>query len=77
MAVSRTAAKQTVRRADALEIFVWEGKDKRGIKMKGEQPAKTAALVKAELRRQGITVTGIKPKPKALFGGKGKKVTSK
>ncbi|WP_159017308.1 type II secretion system F family protein [Cognatiluteimonas profundi] len=77
MAVTRTAAKQTARRADALEIFVWEGKDKRGIKMKGEQPAKNAALVKAELRRQGITVTGIKPKPKALFGGAGKKVSPK
>ena len=77
MAVSRTAAKQTVRRANALEIFVWEGKDKRGIKMKGEQPAKNAALVKAELRRQGITVTGIKPKAKPLFGGAGKKVSAK
>src|SRR6476469_8662257 len=77
MAVTRAAAKQTVRRAEAMEIFVWEGKDKRGIKMKGEQPAKNANLVKAELRRQGITVTGIKPKPKSLFGGKGKKVTAK
>ena len=77
MAVSRTAAKQTVRRAEPLMIFVWEGKDKRGIKMKGEQPAKNAALVKAELRRQGITVIGIKPKPKALFGGAGKKVSPK
>jgi type IV pilus assembly protein PilC len=77
MAVSRSAAKQTVRRADALEIFVWVGRDKRGTVMKGEQPAKTSGLVKAELRRQGITVTSIKPKPKSLFGGAGKKVTAK
>jgi type IV pilus assembly protein PilC len=77
MAVSRSAAKQTVRRAEPMEIFVWVGKDKRGTVMKGEQPAKTSALVKAELRRQGITVTSIKPKPKSLFGSKGKKVSAK
>jgi type IV pilus assembly protein PilC len=77
MAVTRTAAKQTVRRPDPLEIFVWEGKDKRGVKMKGEQPAKNANLVRAELRRQGIMPTVVKPKPKPLFGGKGKRITSK
>jgi type IV pilus assembly protein PilC len=77
MAVTRTAAKQTTRRPDPLEIFVWEGKDKRGVKMKGEQPAKNANLVRAELRRQGIMPTVVKPKPKALFGGKGKRITAK
>ena len=78
MAVTRTAAKKTViRRPDPLEIFVWEGKDKRGVKMKGEQPAKNANLVRAELRRQGIMPTVVKPKPKSLFGGKGKRITSK
>ena len=77
MAVTRTAAKQTTRRPDPLEIFVWEGKDKRGVKMKGEQPAKNANLVRAELRRQGITPTVVKSKPKPLFGGKGKRITSK
>jgi type IV pilus assembly protein PilC len=77
MAVTRTAAKQTVRRVEPLEIFVWEGKDKRGTKMKGEQPSKNANLVRAELRRMGITPSVVKPKPKALFGGAGKKVTPK
>ena len=78
MAVTRTAAKKTVaRRPDPLEIFVWEGKDKRGVVMKGEQPAKNANLVRAELRRQGIMPTVVKPKPKSLFGGKGKRITSK
>ena len=33
------------RAADAMQIFIWEGKDKRGIKIKGEQPAKNASLV--------------------------------
>ncbi|MGV8961020.1 MAG: type II secretion system F family protein [Stenotrophomonas sp.] len=57
--------------------FVWEGTDKRGIKMKGEQQAKNANLLRAELRKQGITPTVVKPKPKPLFGAAGSKVTAK
>lgn len=78
MAASRSVAKpETVRRAEALPIFVWQGTDKRGVKMKGEVPAKNANLVRAELRRQGITPTVVKPKPKPLFGGAGKPITAK
>ena len=77
MAVTRPAAKRAVRNPDPLQIFVWEGKDKRGTTMKGEQPSKNANLVRAELRRQGITPTVVKPKPKPLFGGAGKRVTPK
>ena len=77
MAVTRSAANKTVRPVDPMQVFVWEGKDKRGTVMKGEQPAKTANLVRAELRRQGITPTVVKPKPKPLFGGAGKRVTPK
>ncbi|GAB3348798.1 type II secretion system F family protein [Lysobacter tyrosinilyticus] len=58
-----------------MPVFVWEGTDKRGIKMKGEQSATTANLVRAELRRQGITPLVIKVKPKPLFGGAGKRIT--
>jgi type IV pilus assembly protein PilC len=59
---ARTAAKQpaAVRRADAMPIFVWEGNDKRGVKMKGESAARNANLVRAELRKQGITPTVVK-----------------
>ncbi len=42
--------------------------DKRGVKMKGEQVAKNANLLRAELRRQGINPGTVKPKPKPLFG---------
>ncbi|MCA1715070.1 MAG: type II secretion system F family protein, partial [Gammaproteobacteria bacterium] len=77
MAVTRPVAKRVVRRPDPLETFVWEGKDKRGVTMKGEQPAKNANLVRADLRRQGITPTVVKPKPKPLFGGAGKKISAK
>ncbi|MBF6025881.1 type II secretion system F family protein [Lysobacter niastensis] len=58
-----------------MPTFVWEGTDKRGVKMKGEQPAKNANLVRADLRRQGITPQVVKVKPKPLFGSAGKRVT--
>jgi type IV pilus assembly protein PilC len=73
MAASRSATKTGLR--DDLKLFVWEGTDKRGVKMKGEQSAKSENFVRAELRRQGINPTVVKPKPKPLFGGAGKKVT--
>jgi type IV pilus assembly protein PilC len=77
MAVTRSAAKKATRRADTLEVFLWEGKDKRGVKMKGEQPAKNESFVRAELRRQGITPTVVKSKKKPLFGSSGGKIKGK
>jgi len=76
-AARRAAAKPAVRRADVMPTFIWVGNDKRGMKMKGEQQAKTANALRAELRKQGITPTVVKPKPKDLFGGAGKRVTPK
>lgn len=76
MAVTRKAARPAASRSDGLEVFVWEGKDKRGTKMKGEQPSKSAALLRAELRRQGIAPTVVKTKPKPLFGASGKPITA-
>ncbi|MBT2747915.1 MULTISPECIES: type II secretion system F family protein [unclassified Lysobacter] len=79
MSATRTATKQAtqtaVRRANPLDMFVWQGTDKRGIKMKGEQAAKNANLLRAELRRQGITPTVVKPKGKPLFGASGSRIT--
>ncbi|MEG3156686.1 type II secretion system F family protein [Lysobacter zhanggongensis] len=78
MSATRTATKPTatpVRRAEALSLFVWEGTDKRGVVMKGEQVAKNANFLRAELRRQGITPKVVRPKPKPLFGGAGKRIT--
>jgi len=60
------------------EMFVWEGKDLRsGKKVKGEMTGTSDALIKATLRRQGINPTVVKKKPKSLFGGGGKAITSK
>ena len=80
MAASRTAAKTapaSERAGNQMPTFVWEGNDKRGIKMKGEQQAKNGNLLRAELRRLGITPTVVKPKPKPLFGAAGSKVGAK
>ncbi len=60
-----------------LEVFTWEGKDKRGKSLKGERSGRNEMLVKAELRQQGIIPSRVKKKPKALFGGTGKSITAK
>src|SRR5215831_3307055 len=57
-----------------LETFVWVGIDKRGTKIKGEYQAKNPSLVRAELRRQGINPTSVKPKAKPLFGSSGRRI---
>lgn len=79
MSVSRSAIKKepVARATMELQPFVWEGTDKRGIKMKGEQLAKNANLLRAELRRQGISPGQVKVKPKPLFGAAGKAITAK
>ena len=79
MAVTKNAARTAAapRRPDPMTVFVWEGNDKRGVKMKGEQQAKSANLLRAELRKQGITPSMVKPKPKPLFGSSGKTVKPK
>jgi len=62
----------------ANDIFVWEGSDRKGAKVRGESNGSSAALIKAELRRQGIKPTKVRKKPKPLFGGSaaGKKITA-
>lgn len=56
---------------DAKTLFVWEGKDSKGQTVKGEMSSKSADLIKAQLRRQGITPTKVK-KQKPIKGGKNK-----
>ncbi|MDY6829470.1 MAG: type II secretion system F family protein [Pseudomonadota bacterium] len=57
------------------QLFLWQGVDRRGNKAKGEIEGASAALVKAQLRKQGINATRVKKKPKPLFSFGGKKIT--
>ena len=54
-------------------LFVWEGVDRKGTRVKGEAQASNEILLKADLRRQGINPLKVKKKPKPLFN-KGKKI---
>jgi len=79
MSATRNAVKNDpiARNTNQLLPFVWEGTDKRGVKMKGEQQAKNLNMVRAELRKQGISPTVVKPKQKPLFGAAGSRITPK
>jgi len=77
MAVAVKTRPLPTRKGSELQTFTWAGKDKRGTVMKGEQLAKNANLLKAELRRQGITPSTVKAKAKPLFGSAGKAITAK
>ena len=80
MAATRPVAKSkppVERAGNTMPMFTWEGTDKRGTKMKGEQQAKNVNLLRAELRRLGITPTVVKPKAKPLFGSAGKTISAR
>lgn len=62
-------------KAQKLESYIWEGKDRKGNKSKGELNGSSLALVKAQLRKQGVIPDKVKKKPKPLFGGGSKKIT--
>lgn len=70
-AATKTPPKPAKDNKPKEEMFEWEGKDKAGKVVKGEQPAASEALVKAILRRRGINPTKVRKKAKPLFGGGG------
>lgn len=55
------------KKVKAQPIFLWQGTNKNGRKVKGEHAGDSANFVKAHLRRQGITPLKVKKKPKDLF----------
>lgn len=58
----------------AQVVYIWQGVDKNGKKTKGEIPGSSQALVKAQLRKQGVNPTKVKRKPKDLFGPKKQRI---
>lgn len=60
-------------KAIKTSTFSWEGTDKKGAKIKGETSGQNPALVKAQLRKQGINPTKVRKKSASLFSA-GKKI---
>lgn len=76
MAISNTA-KQKVATPKALDVFIWQGVNRKGKKVNGELSATSMLELKAQLRKQGITPGRIKKKAKPLLGvGQDKKITA-
>lgn len=50
--------------------FAWEARDRRGAKIRGETRAASLNLVRADLRRQGVTPIWVKKKAEPLLAGK-------
>lgn len=60
-------------KAVKASVFTWEGTDKKGTKMTGELTGHNIALIKAQLRKQGINPTKVRKKSVSIFG-QGKKI---
>ncbi|KTB83061.1 type II secretion system F family protein [Pseudomonas syringae] len=60
-------------KAAKVIVYTWEGVDKKGTKTSGELSGHNLALVKAQLRKQGINPTKVRKKSTSIFG-KGKKI---
>jgi type IV pilus assembly protein PilC len=75
-AVKRKAAllkKSSAKKEPKTVPYKWEGKDRKGTKVAGEIQGNNPALIKAQLRKQGVLVTKISKKS-TLFSGRAKKI---
>ncbi len=66
------ARRAKVKEEKPQDFFLWEGTDKRGQHVRGQLQSDSTALVRAQLRKQGIKVLKVKKKPKPLFASKAK-----
>src|SRR5580658_2232716 len=66
-AAAATATVKTIKRDVP---FAWEGRDKRGVRIKGRSLAPDEPALRAELRRQGIAPSRIKRQRDSVRGGK-------
>jgi type IV pilus assembly protein PilC len=66
-----------VEKALKQNLFSWEGTDRRGSRIKGESRATNPALLKADLRRQGITPIKVRKKSALASSARKKKIVPK
>jgi type IV pilus assembly protein PilC len=64
------AATATVKGIKREVPFAWEGRDKRGARIKGKSLAPDEQTLRAELRRQGVAPSKIRKQRQARTGGK-------
>ncbi|WNC68051.1 type II secretion system F family protein [Thalassotalea nanhaiensis] len=62
------SAQQKIAKPKPLEVFLWEGVNRKGKKIKGELSATNLMELKAQLRNQGVTPLKTKKKPKPFLG---------
>ena len=72
-AVARKNSSKAKAKVKALDVFIWQGVNRKGKKIKGELSANNVIELKAQLRKQGITPSKVKKKAKPLFGMSGDK----
>lgn len=73
MAQAAAAKKPPVKKAAAKEFtFTWEGTDRKGARLKGSSVGPNEALIKSQLRKQGINPIKVSKKSSFKLGGKGK-----
>jgi type IV pilus assembly protein PilC len=60
-------------KAVKVSVYSWEGTDRKGAKQTGELNGHNQALIKAQLRKQGITPIKVRKKTASFFG-EGKKI---
>lgn len=65
-----------IKKAQMMPTFIYDGVDRKGVKIKGELPARNMALAKVTLRKQGINIKTIREKKKNILEGLMKKKVS-
>ncbi|PQP02993.1 MULTISPECIES: type II secretion system F family protein [Pseudomonas] len=54
-------------KAAKISVYAWEGTDRKGAKMTGELTGQNPALIKAQLRKQGINPGKVRKKSASIF----------
>lgn len=66
--MASTTAKKNTPKVKPVDLFIWQGVNRKGKKINGELSANNIIELKAQLRKQGITPSKVKKKAKPLFG---------
>ena len=72
--MAATAAKRP--KLGKTYVFAWEGIDRRGNRVNGDLRAPNVAMVRADLRRNGVNPTKVRKKKQSLFRSGKRKITS-